>query len=139
MKTYVRSELYRQLNDCDVAKICTEVYDALDLTGRDPMRSGDKFIMRVLKNKIAACNKNKMHASIVIIHKDIPVLVIHKGKVKIDSETQSINEIHIPFQGERVDSVLYKIIDMHEILDLLSEDDYKPGIKIGKYNKLSFI
>lgn len=140
MKKYKRSELHSILKKCDVFKICEELYHEIDLGNRRPMQSGDVFAMKYLKDKIIKLQNSKTYASIVIIDKDIPLLVIHKRKVNPDNELHSIQEIHIPYQGENINQVNFLIYDTLQILSILSEDDSELVYHcIGGYDYLRFM
>lgn len=140
MKKYKRSELHTMLKECDVIKICEELYHELDLKDHKLMQSGDVFIMKYLRKKIEKFQKSGIYASIVIIDNNIPLLVIHRKRINPDNEFQSIQEIHIPYQGEEINQVNFLIYDTWQILNILSEDDYEPSYVYNKsYEGLSFI
>lgn len=122
MKKYSRTELYKLCKSGDVKQICEELYDALYMDSPYiVMRSGDKFIMNILRDKINRMKSNNQNASIFIIHNDIPCLVIHRGN---DTESKSISSILYPFQSEEnVYGIIYKVHDIRSILDILSYDD----------------
>ena len=122
MKKYSRTELYQLCKSGDVKQICEELYDALYMdTPYTVMRSGDKFIMNILRDKRNKLKSNNQNASIFIIHNDIPCLVIHREN---DKECKSISSILYPFQSEEnVCGIIYKVHDVREILDILSYDD----------------
>ena len=122
MKKYSRTELYQLCKSGDVKQICEELYDALYMnTPYTVMRSGDKFIMNILRDKRNKLKSNKQNASIFIIHNDIPCLVIHREN---DKECKSISSILYPFQSEEnVYGIIYKVHDVRNILDILSYDD----------------
>ena len=134
MKKYSRTELYQLCKSGDVKQICEELYDTLYIdTPYTVMRSGDKFIMNILRDKRNKLKSNNQNASIFIIHNDIPCLVIHREN---DKECKSISSILYPFQSEEnVCGIIYKIHDVREILDILSYDD--TNIKFhGNYRPL---
>ena len=122
MKKYSRTELYQLCKSGDVKQICEELYDALYMdTPYTVMRSGDKFIMNILRDKRNKLKSNKQNASIFIIHNDIPCLVIHREN---DKECKSISSILYPFQSEEnVYGIIYKVHDVRNILDILSYDN----------------
>ena len=122
MKKYSRTELYQLCKSGDTKQICEELYDALYMdTPYTVMRSGDKFIMNILRDKRNKLKSNKQNASIFIIHNDIPCLVIHREN---DKECKSISSILYPFQSEEnVYGIIYKVHDVRNILDILSYDD----------------
>lgn len=121
MKKYKRSELYQLLKSCNPQEICNDLCAEIDIGDKKLMQSGDRFIMNKMREKIARFKST--YASIVIINKDIPCLVIHKSKPDPNSELRSIAQIWIPFQGENVNQVCYLTYETRQILDLLSEDD----------------
>lgn len=142
MKKYQRSELFQILKDCDIAQICTELYDEIDHEGRAPMNSGDRFIMHTLMTKIKKLRRddkpNKkytagevapQYASIVIIKNNIPCLVIHRKKPDPEIGPRSISSISFPYQGEDIDQVVFKVFEVRQILDILSDDDFSPKYK----------
>ena len=143
MKKYSRTELYQICKSGDTKQICEELYDALYMdTPYTVMRSGDKFIMNILRDKRNKLKSNKQNASIFIIHNDIPCLVIHREK---DKDCKSISYILYPFQSEEnVYGIIYKVHDVRNILDILSYDDTNRilhnkrsrlyGIRSGGYN-----
>lgn len=140
MKQYKRSELRVMLKECDVIKICEELYHEIDFGNHKLMQSGDVFIMNYLRKKIERFRNSNIYASIVIIDNNVPVLAIHKKKINPDSEYQSIQEVHIPYQGEEINQVNFLIYDTWQILDILSDDDYDPVYRYNKgYDGLSFI
>ena len=122
MKKYSRTELYQLCKSGDTKQICEELYDALYMdTPYTVMRSGDKFIMNILRDKRNKLKSNNQNASIFIIHNDIPCLVIHREN---DKECKSISSILYPFQSEEnVYGIIYKVHDVRNILDILSYDD----------------
>ena len=122
MKKYSRTELYQLCKSGDVKQICEELYDALYMdTPYTVMRSGDKFIMNILRDKRNKLKSNNQNASIFIIHNDIPCLVIHREN---DKECKSISSILYPFQSEEdVCGINYKVHDVRNVLDILSYDD----------------
>ena len=121
-KKYSRSELYDLCKSGDIKQICEELYDALYSEPSYPvMHSGDRFIMNKLREKIDKLAETEANASIVIIHDDIPCLVIHREN---DEERKSILSILYPFQSEEdVCGIIYKVHDVRSILDTLSYDD----------------
>lgn len=136
MKKYQRSELFQLLKDCDITQICTELYDVIDHGDRIPMNSGDRFIMRTLMDKIKKLRKDDMpnkkrsaaengpqYASIVIIKDNIPCLVVHRTKPNPEVGPRSISSISIPYQGDDVNQVYFKVFETRQILDILSDDD----------------
>ena len=122
MKKYSRTELYQLCKSGDTKQICEELYDALYMdTPYTVMRSGDKFIMNILRDKRNKLKSNNQNASIFIIHNDIPCLVIHREN---DKECKSISSILYPFQSEEnVYGIIYKVHVVRNILDILSYDD----------------
>ena len=77
--------------------------------------------MNRLRDKRDKLIENDGNASIVIIHNDIPCLVIHREN---DEERKSISSILYPFQSEDdVCGIIYKVHDIRNILDTLSYDD----------------
>ena len=136
MKKYKRSELYALLKDCNISDICTELYAEIKDDNLSPMNSGDKFIMTELRNKIKKYKNLKpaQYASIVIIDGNIPCLVFHRDNPGLDSNKdpiipRSISSIRIPFQGENINQIIFKIYETREILDILADDDYQPKYK----------
>lgn len=132
MKKYLRSELHKALTtNCNPWEICEEVYATIDQTGMIPTHTSDLELMKILRRKVEAFQKNKMDAAVLIIHRHIPVLVIYSKKVEmtVDEETGEItgsariSELHFPFKNADGNTI-YKIFDIREILDVLSEDDY---------------
>ena len=122
MKKYSRSELFGMCKHGYVQKICEELYNELYTnTNLTPMHSGDKFVMNKLKRNKDRIDASELQlASIVIINHDIPCLVVHR---KNDFDRVSISEIRFPFQGEDINSIVYKIYAVRDILDALSYDD----------------
>lgn len=152
MKKYQRSELFQILKDCDIAQICTELYDEIDHEGRVPMNSGDRFIMRTLLTKIKKLrrddkpNKKRttgeeapQYASIVIIKNNIPCLVVHRKKPDPEIGPRSISSISIPYQGDEVTQVYYRVFEARQILDILSDDDFNPKYKSPYASELHLI
>ena len=121
-KKYSRSELYTLCKLGNVKQICEELYDALYVDPPYPvMRSGDRFIMNKLREKMDKLIESEKNASIVIIHNDIPCLVIHREN---DEERKSILSIMYPFQSkDDICGIIYKVHDVRNILDTLSYDD----------------
>ena len=121
MKKYSRTELYDLCRNCNVKQICEELYDTLYTDSPyTPMRSGDKDTMNNLRDNRSKMISTGRKATIVIIHKDIPCLVMHREN---DKNCKSISSIMIPFQSND-DNFFYKIHEVREILDALSYDDY---------------
>ena len=92
--------------------------------------------VRELRNKIKKYKNLKpaQYASIVIIDGNIPCLVFHRDNPGLDSNKdpiipRSISSIHIPFQGENINQIVFKIYETREILDILADDDYQPKYK----------
>lgn len=140
MKKYKRSELYALLKECDVISMCEEFYAEIDKTDFKPMQSGDKYVMKRLKAKIESFQNANMYASIVIVDKNVPILVVHRRKINPEHDLHSIREIHIPYQGEEINQINFKIYEVQNILDILSEDDYDPGYTYNKsYEGLRFL
>ena len=146
MKKYKRSELFALFKDCNISDICTELYAEIKTEELHPMLSGDKFIMRELRNKIEKYKSLKpaQYASIVIIDGNIPCLVLHRNNPGLDENKEpklprSISSIRIPFQGENVNQILFKIYETREILDILAEDDYQPKYKSPYANSAKLI
>lgn len=138
MKKYQRSELFQLLKDCDIAQICTELYDEIDHDGRVPMNSGDRFIMHTLLTKVRKLRRDDVpnkkyikneeapqYASIVIIKDNIPCLVIHRNRPDPEIGPRSISSISIPYQGDEVNQIYFKVFETRQILDILSNDDFE--------------
>ena len=129
MARYQRSELHSKLKACNLQEMCTEIYDALDKTGLTPLHSGDKFAMSKLKYCAFRLEASKRFCTIVIIHNDIPCLVVHrKDETREDptpEDPHSISDLYFIFQGEEINQVLYKTLSIREILELLCEPDSK--------------
>ena len=118
MKKYPRSELFSMCNHGNVQKICEEFYESIKGDFQNiPMHSGDKFCMNTLKDLKERLTTKGIKCSIVIIDHDVPCLVVHRNN---DKESDSIYEIRIPFQGEEICAINYKIYSVRDILDQLS-------------------
>ena len=97
------------------------------------LRKYDTFHCQMLDFKHIEMDINfyEKYASIVIIDGNIPCLVFHRDNPGLDSNKDPIipRSIRIPFQGENINQIVFKIYETREILDILADDDYQPKYK----------